>query len=168
MAFRAPTRTQLLMLFLVLAPAVWPFSLYAMSCAGLLAKTSSFQPSLFGVVFYFIAWWFFGLLMVWAWFFTWIPTVVAALVFERALHYICSRPRAPFGTRWALIVVCSLVGGLIYAAVFAISIAAVAHQQVTTQIGALSQMVLSVGITGAILGVIVGAWPRLTPSRSAE
>jgi hypothetical protein len=40
------------------------------------------------------------------------------------------------------------------------------YMQVTAQIGTLSQMVLPVGITGAILGVIVGAWPRLTPSTS--
>jgi hypothetical protein len=164
MAFRAPTRTQLLLLFLGLAPAIWPFSLYAMKCAGLLPEGSSFKPSVFGVFFYFFAWWFFGLLMTWAWFLTWIPTVVAALLSERALHFICARLRAPFATRLALVGVCSVVCGLIFATVFAISSALVTHQPVTAQVAALSQMVLSVGITGAVLGVIVGAWPQLTPS----
>lgn len=167
MAFRAPTRTQLLLVFLILAPACWSLSLYVMSYAGLI-KESFFKQGGFGFFFLYVAWWYFGLLMTWAWFFTWIPTVVAALVSERALHFICGRYRALFGTRLALVCVFGVVCGLIYAAVFAISIALVAHQQVPTQIGPLSQIVLSVGITGAILGVIVGAWPRLTPSTTRD
>lgn len=163
MAYRAPTRTQLLLAFLFLAPACWSLSLYLMSYAGLI-KESFFKQGVFGFFFIYAAWWFFGLLMTWAWFFTWIPAVVAALVSQRALHLICGRYRAQFGARLALISIFSVVCGLTYAAVFAISIALVAHQQVTTQIGPLSQIVLSIGITGAILGVIVGAWPRLTPS----
>ena len=168
MAFRAPTRTQMLVLFLAAAPAIWPFSLYLMTRLGLLAQGSSFEPSVFGVFFYFIMWWFFGLLMPWAWFFTWIPTVVAALVCERVLHLICPRLHAPFDNRLALMGVCSVVCGVIFAAVFAVSTGLVTHQPITAKIGALNQMVLSVGITGAGLGFIVGAWRRLTPSISVE
>jgi len=163
MAFRPPSRAQLLVLFLALAPAVWPFSLYATSYAGL--NTELFRHGVIsGLLILIVLWWFFGLLMPWAWFFTWIPTVLAALVCQRTLSFICARYAAQLRTRLVLVGICSVVCGITYAAVFAISTALIAHRQAIAQIGSLSQMALSVGVTGAVLGVIVGAWPRLTPS----
>lgn len=167
MTFRAPSRKQMVLLFLIAGPMLWPYALLLAGPHSAGALNGIYGASLFkyiSLIFIgFGAWWMFA----WAptfWLSTWVPTVLAALASERALHIVCRHYRARVGSRALLIVISSVVCAVISVAIFAPLQWLAFHPPKVSEMGSLSQLVWMVAIIGAFLGVIAGAWPRLTPS----
>jgi hypothetical protein len=169
MMFRAPSRKQMVLLFLVAGPMLWPFAMLLTGPHSTASQSVIHGGSLFtyfSLIFIgFGAWWMFA----WAptyWLVTWIPTVLAALASERALHMVCHHYRANYGARTMLSVIACVVCGVISASIFATLQLIALRPQKIAEISTLGQLVLMVAIIGGFLGAIVGVWPRLTPSDS--
>lgn len=164
MIFRPPSKKQLILLFLTLGPILWPFGMYAAS--GSMPDLPSGIP-FSSIIYGFVSWWSFALYPS-GWLLTWIPTVLAALACERALYLICGKFRVRFNARITLIGLCAVTFGLLSALIFGILSPFSVLSQELVQVATLGGWMLTIGITGAILGVIAGAWPRLTPRLRLE
>lgn len=166
MIFRPPSKKQLIILFLTLGPLLWPFGMYAAPRGAPLPPP--FLPFadhgflyiigtiVFSVIYGFASWWTFALFPS-GWLLTWIPTVLTALACERALYLVCGKYRVHFNARITLIGSCGVTFGLLSALIFGILSPLSVPSQELVQVATLGGWMLTIGITGAILGVIVGA-----------
>lgn len=160
----------MIILFLTLGPVLWPFGMYASPTGAPPPPILPFADHgflhvlgtiVFSVFYGFASWWSFALFPS-AWLLTWIPTVLAALACERALYLICGKYRVRFNARITLVGLCAIAFGLLSALIFGILSPFSARSRELVQVATLGGWMVTIGITGAMLGVIVGAWPRLT------
>jgi len=163
----------MILVFVIFGPMIWPFGMYAtptpMSGSGSLHALFHGDVPLHVIVsmlYGFWTWWM-SLLFPLTWLMTWIPTVLAALACERLLYLICVRYRVRFNARITLIGFCGVAFSVVSAAIFQVLSMITVLPQGLAQSATLNPWTPTVAITGAVLGVIVGSWPRLTPSTPA-
>jgi hypothetical protein len=173
--------------FLLLGPSLWPLSTIVVGifrqdiALGFPDPVALLLGIPLSAVWGAMLWW-------WAsfqgntWSFTWLPTVVAAFVYWIIMQTACDRVRLAYKTRarWLALnsLLCSLVSVLVFflivtsSSFFGADFGALPiklkNQISPTSWAALTSFVVVVGITGAILGILLGALARTLPIASAE
>ena len=156
--------------FVVLGPFIWfigflivDFDLLARGGDPLTLFLGALWFSLLGGV----GWW--GLaLNVGFWLATWVPTVLAALLYWAVMTWICQRKEVAFRSKLHWVILNSVICAVISAAVFFLVAVVPTLPPNIKGVTSFASWVAVVGVVGALLGLFFGVLAKPTPNRRID